>query len=197
MRKSREETARTRQRIVDTAAVEFRRGGIATTGVADVMAAAGLTQGGFYRHFESKDALVKESLTNSLEALLRTVEESMGRRKGYNAVTAAIEEYLSLKHRDSPACCPLVSLGSELARENRDVRGTATGGFNRLIDIIAQNLPSLSSAAARKEASVILSTMIGAMTVARLVSDADLSASVLTQAKKSLLERVRQKQAVS
>jgi len=59
MRKSREETAQTRQRIVDTAAVEFRSGGIATTGVADVMAAAGLTQGGFYRHFESKDALVK------------------------------------------------------------------------------------------------------------------------------------------
>ncbi len=197
MRKSREETAQTRQRIVDTAAVEFRSGGIATTGVADVMAAAGLTQGGFYRHFESKDALVKESLTNSLEERLRTVEESMGRRKGHNAVAAAIEDYLSLEHRDSPACCPFVSLGSELARENRDVRGTATGGFNKLIDTIAQNLPSLSSAAAKKEASVILSTMIGAMTVARLVSDADLSASVLTQAKKSLLERVRQKQAVS
>ena len=197
MRKSREETAQTRQRIVDTAAVEFRSGGIATTGVADVMAAAGLTQGGFYRHFESKDALVKESLTNSLEALLRAVEESMGRRKGHNAVAAAIEDYLSLEHRDSPACCPFVSLGSELARENRDVRGTATGGFNTLIDTIAQNLPSLSSAAAKKEASVILCTMIGAMTVARLVSDADLSASVLTQAKKSLLERVRQKQAVS
>lgn len=192
MRKSREETARTRQRILDTASVAFRRGGIAGTGVADIMVAAGLTQGGFYRHFDSKDALIKESLGNSFDALRSSIEDSMGDREGPRALVAAIKDYLSLDHRDSPACCPFVSLGSELARESRDVRDAATIGFASLVDLVARNLPGLSPAAARREASVILSTMIGAVTVARLVADKDLSAAVLMRARKSLLERVRQ-----
>jgi len=190
MRKSREETARTRQRILETAAVEFRRGGIAGTGVADVMVAAGLTQGGFYRHFASKGALVKESLANSFDALRASIEDSMRDRKGPAALAAAIEGYLSLDHRDSPACCPFVSLGSELARESHDVRDAATIGFTNLVELVARNLPSLSRGAARKEASVIVSTMIGALTVARLISDKDVSAAVLAQARKSLFERV-------
>lgn len=180
------------QRILDTASVAFRRGGIAGTGVADIMVAAGLTQGGFYRHFDSKDALIKESLGNSFDALRRLIEDWMGDREGPPALLAAIKDYLSLEHRDSPTCCPFVSLGSELARESRDVRDAATIGFASLVELVARNLPRLSPEAARREASVILSTMIGAMTVARLVADKDLSAAILMRARKILLERVRQ-----
>jgi TetR/AcrR family transcriptional repressor of nem operon len=191
MRKSREETEQTRRRIVETAGVEFRRGGIANTGVADVMTAVGLTPGGFYRHFDSKESLVKESLGNSFDALRASIQDSMGRRKGAAALVAAIEHYLSLEHRDSPACCPFVSLGGELARETQAVRDTAAVGFEKLVAVIAQNLPKLSPAAAKNEAAIIASTMIGAMTVARLIPDGPLSASVLMQVRKSLFERVR------
>ena len=190
MRKSREETAQTRQRIVETAALEFRRGGIVSTGVADVMAAAGLTQGGFYRHFESKDALVKESLGNALDSLTASIESSMAGRSGRAGILAAISDYLSEDHRDNPSC-PFVSLGSELARESESVREAATGGFRRLADVIARNLTGVSRTTAQKEALVILSTMIGAMTVARLVSDKDLWTAILAQARKSLFEQVR------
>ncbi len=140
MRKSREETARTRQRIVETAAREFRRGGIASTGVAEVMAAAGLTQGGFYRHFESKDALVRESLGSALDSLAASIESSIGGRSGRAAVLAVIDAYLSAQHRDSSSSCPFVALGSELARESGSVRDAATDGFRRLADVIARNL---------------------------------------------------------
>jgi TetR/AcrR family transcriptional regulator, transcriptional repressor for nem operon len=191
MRKSREEAAQTRQRIVETAALEFRRGGIVSTGVADVMAAAGLTQGGFYRHFESKDALVKESLANALDSLTASIEGSMANRPGRAGVLAAIEDYLSADHRDNPSSCPFVSFGSELARESQSVRDEATNGLSRLVNALARNLTGVSPASAKKESLVILSTMIGAMTVARLVSDKELSAALLTQAKKSLFELVR------
>lgn len=190
MRKSREEAAQTRQRIVETAAHEFRRGGIGSTGVADVMAAAGLTQGGFYRHFESKDALVKESLANALDSLTASIESSMARRSSRAGILAAISEYLSEDYRDNPLC-PFVALGSELARESEGVRDEATNGFSRLVDALARNLTGLSPASAKKESLVILSTMIGAMTIARLVSDKELSAALLTQVKKSLFEQVR------
>lgn len=190
MRKSREETAQTRQHIVETAALEFRRGGIVSTGVADVMAAAGLTQGGFYRHFESKDALVKESLANAVDSLTASIESSTAGRSSRAGILAAISDYLSEDHGDDPLC-PFVALGSELARESESVREAATQGFRRLADVIARNLTGVSPTTAQKEALVILSTMIGAMTVARLVSDKDLSTAILAQARKSLLEQVR------
>ena len=193
MKRSREEAAQTRQRIVETAALEFRRGGIVSTGVADVMAAAGLTQGGFYRHFESKDALVKESLGNALDSLTASIESSMARRSGRAGILAAIGEYLSEDYRDHPLC-PFVSLGSELARESQSVRDEATNGFSRLVNALARNLTGVSPASAKKESLVILSTMIGAMTIARLVSDKELSAALLAQVKKSLFEKIRANQ---
>lgn len=82
-------------------------------------------------------------------------------------------------------------LGSELARESRGVKDSATAGFIKLIESIAQKLTGRSPAAAKEEADVIVSTMIGAMTVARLITDSDLAVSVLTQARKSVLESVR------
>jgi TetR/AcrR family transcriptional repressor of nem operon len=192
MRKSKDETARTRRHIVDTAAVEFRRGGIAGTGVADIMGAAGLTQGGFYRHFDSKDALVQESLGSSMDALRATIEESMTGRSGRAGVLAAIDDYLSVEHRDSTSPCPFVSLGSELAREDSAVRDAATAGLRRLAELIARQLTGVSPGAAKNKALVIVSTMIGAMTVARLVPDRALSTLILAQARKSLAEQVRQ-----
>jgi TetR/AcrR family transcriptional repressor of nem operon len=94
MRKSREETAQTRQRIVETGAIELRRNGITGTGLADVMTAVGLTHGGFYRHFDSKDALVLECLGNALDSLRASIQTATARRPGRAGVLLAIDDYL-------------------------------------------------------------------------------------------------------
>jgi len=192
MRRSREETAQTRQRIVEAGAIEFRRNGVTATGLADVMAAAGLTHGGFYRHFDSKDALVKECLANALDSLRASIESTTATRPGRAGVLSAIDDYLSTAHRDSEACCPFVTLGSELARASRDVREAATAAFLKLADVIAGHLDGLPRPAAKKEALTLLSTMVGAMTMARLVSDSEVSATILARARKSLSQQVRE-----
>jgi TetR/AcrR family transcriptional repressor of nem operon len=189
MRKSRDETAQTRQRIVATGALEFRRNGIAGTGLAEVMAAAGLTHGGFYRHFDSKDALVKECLSNALDAFRAKIETAVAKRPGRAGVLLAIDGYLSAAHRDNEDCCPFVTLGSELARASHDIRAAATAILAELADFIAGHMDDLPRSAAKNEALVLLSTMIGAMSMARLVSDQKLSAAILTRTRKSLSEQ--------
>ena len=189
MRKSRDETAQTRQRIVTTGALEFRRNGIAGTGVAEVMAAAGLTHGGFYRHFDSKDALVKECLTSAFGSFRAKIETAVAKRPGRAGVLLAIDDYLSAAHRDNEDCCPFVTLGSELARASDDIRAAATVILAELAEFIAGHMDDLPRAAAKNEALVLLSTMIGAMSMARLVSDQKLSVAILTRTRKSLSQQ--------
>lgn len=195
MRKSREETAQTRRRIVETAAAELCRCGIAETGLADVMAAAGLTHGGFYRHFESKDALVKESIANAVDCFRNSVETAIAARPGRAGVQAAIENFLS--SLPEAVACPFVALGSELARGSEDVREAATAGFLKLADVIATHLNDVSPVAAKREAFVLLSMTFGAMNMARLVTDKKVSAAILAETRKSLSQRVRQGRARS
>ena len=178
MRKSREEAAQTRRRIVEAASCEFRKCGIVATGLNDLMKAAGLTHGGFYKHFASKDQLVAEATTAALDALL----EGMAAHPTINAAVAA---YLSTRHRDNPASgCPLAALGSELARSDKKAREAATAGFVRLVDILAGKA---GTADARQRALVAAATMIGAVTMAGVVTDPELSAEILREAEKSLM----------
>src|SRR3954466_4732429 len=101
MRKSKAEAAETRKRIVAVAAAEFRKNGIVATGLSDLMKAAGLTHGGFYKHFESKDQLIAEACAEAGRALVERV--SANTAKG-----SAVSSYLSVRHRDNPAAgCPL------------------------------------------------------------------------------------------
>ena len=193
MRKSREEAAQTRQRILETAAIEFRRTGISGTGLADLMGAAGLTSGGFYRHFDSKDDLVKESFAVAVNSVTAWIERFVKGRPGAAGILAAVEDYLSVSNRDSVACCPYVTLGSEVARGSVAVREAATSAFMKQIGVISAHLPGRSRAAAKKEALSLVFTMIGAMTVARMVSDRELSASILTQARKNIRQQLQEK----
>ncbi|MDR5763252.1 TetR family transcriptional regulator [Caballeronia sp. LZ035] len=184
MRKSREEAAQTRQRIVETASVEFRRKGIEGAGLSEIMAAAGLTHGGFYKHFESKEQIVEESIGLAVEGLIDEVKasEATGNEPG-----KVFSRYLSILHRDSPGeGCPFVALGSELARSTPQIRETATEGFVKLTDAMATHYAAGSSSAAKEKALVSLSTMIGALLMARLVTDPKLSAAILSEAKKAL-----------
>jgi TetR/AcrR family transcriptional repressor of nem operon len=179
MRKSREEAAQTRKRIVTAASEEFRKNGIVATGLNDLMRAAGLTHGGFYKHFESKDQLVAEACA---EAVKTAIVEGLGAATSEGAGAA----YLSTGHRDNPASgCPLSAIGSELARSDEKTRAAATAGFLKLVEIMAGK-SKLPRATARRRALVAVSTMIGALTMSRIVTDPELSAEILKEAEKSL-----------
>src|SRR5262249_28392543 len=102
MRKSRIEAAKTRERIVTAAAAEFRQHGIAGTGLADLMKAAGLTHGGFYRHFASKDQLVAEACSAAIATMTERMGSSASRKRGPKGLEAAVADYLSTEHRDKP-----------------------------------------------------------------------------------------------
>src|SRR3954451_20268126 len=120
MRKSREEAAQTRKRIVEAASCEFRKNGIVATGLNDLMKAAGLTHGGFYKHFESKDQLVAEACAEALDAMI-------GVMSAHPTIDDAVAAYLSTRHRDDPASgCPLAAIGSELSRTDKKTREAAT-----------------------------------------------------------------------
>jgi TetR/AcrR family transcriptional repressor of nem operon len=187
MRKSRQETAETRQRIVEAASNKFRLQGIGSTGLADFMGEAGLTHGGFYKHFASKEQVVQESMALAADSLLDTLESALAAQPAGRGVKAIIDRYLSTEHRDNVVGgCPFVALASELARGSEEVRDMTTASLTHLAELIAGQLPDMPPAAARKKAWVMLSTMIGAMSVARMVNDDALAASILRDARKSL-----------
>jgi TetR/AcrR family transcriptional regulator, transcriptional repressor for nem operon len=185
MKKSKIETAETRRRIVKAAAAEFRRNGIHATGLCELMAAAGLTHGGFYRHFDSKDQLIAEACAAGMEAELGGDAACPGPGKG--ALKEIAARYLSTAHRDNPSGgCLLAGLGSELARSGDKTRATATAGILKLADVIASDYSRTKPKTARARALVALSAMIGAITLSRIVTDPELSASILNHTKKHL-----------
>ena len=182
MRKSRAEAAQTRKRIVTAAAAEFRKNGIVETGLSDLMKAAGLTHGGFYKHFESKDQLVAEATAEAVEMIIVFVANAAS--KGLAAAS-----YLSTRHRDNPATgCPLAAIGSELGRRDEETRAVATDGFLKLVEIMAGQFGKLPPKEARRRALSAVSTMIGALTMSRVVNDPKLSAEILREAR-SVSER--------
>jgi len=187
MRKSKQEAARTRERIVTAAAARFRQHGIVATGLSDLMAAAGLTHGGFYRHFESKDQLVTEASAAALTALLDDLASVAAGKRGRTGLKAVATKYLSTEHRDHPdEGCPLAALGSELARANAKTRKAATAGFLRLVDIIASQFDQAQPAEAKKRGIVAAATMIGALTMSRIVTDEAISKALLRNTEEAL-----------
>lgn len=189
MRKSKVETAETRKKIIETAARLFQRDGIQATGLADIMAAAGLTHGGFYRHFDSKDQLVAEAFGAGFESLSGAVEAVTRNETGKCAIKAIVESYLAAKHRDDAgAGCPYASLGSELARADDATRAAASKGFVELVDAIVAHMPRKKPENARADALFIISAMTGALIMSRAVNDAKLSASILQAARERLTD---------
>ncbi len=180
MRKSREEAAQTRKRIVSAAAAEFRKNGIAESGLNDLMKGAGLTHGGFYKHFESKDQLVAEACAEAIDGLIA---------KMIAAGPDAAAIYLSKSHRDNPQSgCPLAAIGSELTRCEEKTRAIASEGILRLVEVAAGLFESKTPAAARRRALVAVATMIGALTMSRIVTDPKVSAEILKEAEKSITD---------
>jgi TetR/AcrR family transcriptional regulator, transcriptional repressor for nem operon len=185
MRKSRKEAAETRERIVKMAAREFNESGIQATGLAEIMAAAGLTHGGFYKHFSSKDQLVGEAVEKSMEG----IKASMEGPRANQSLGDTVGEYLSKRHRDdSEEACPLASLGSELRRAKNRTRRVASKAVEQIVSIIEAHLSGLSPKEARSLAHAIVAAMVGGMMLSRIVTDRKLSDSFLRDTRDYVLE---------
>jgi TetR/AcrR family transcriptional repressor of nem operon len=191
MRKSKEEAQKTRRRIVSAAAAEFRERGIFATGLNDLMQAASLTHGGFYRHFDSKEQLVTEAADEALDEIIKRIAEaaSRGRRRGRSGggLAAAVEEYLSLQHRDTRRDgCPIAAMGSELTRSGTKTREAVTAGFQKLVETLAREFEGIRPDQAKKRALAAAATLVGALTISRIVTDPALSQAILREAANSI-----------
>src|SRR5260370_11343855 len=186
MRKSRQEAAETRERIVHTAAHEFGQHGIAETGLADVMSAAGLTHGGFYKHFDSTDQFVAEAIEKSLDSMWLTMEKVKG---GDAALATIVKEYVSRTHRDNTQeVCPLAALGSELQRAEERTRDAASRGILRLIALLEKRLSRLPPKEAKSRAHAIVAAMVCSVFLSLIVSSPQLSDSILRHRRQLILE---------
>jgi TetR/AcrR family transcriptional regulator, transcriptional repressor for nem operon len=181
MKKSKVETAETRKRIIETAAAEFRQKGVQATRVADVMAAAGLTHGGFYRHFDSKEHLLTEACSTVMGNMETMATDAV--EGGKRAFEQYVATYLSREfHETYGKGCPFATMGSELAHADEPTRQTLTEGFETWIALIARQSPEEEASAARADAIFKLSAMVGAVTMARIVDDEAFAQEILSQA---------------
>jgi TetR/AcrR family transcriptional repressor of nem operon len=180
MRKSKLEAAETRRRIVEVAAQQFRSNGIQATGLNDVMSQAGLTHGGFYRHFHSKNQLVAEACEAGLSEIVDSFEVLASKSEGKEGFKSIVDNYVSSAHRDNAAGgCSLASLGSELARSDDATRKAATEGFNEMVAVLAREIEGQQRGAATSDAVFTLAAMVGAITLSRVISDEKTSDDVL------------------
>ena len=178
MRVSREQAAANRQRIVEAAARLFRECGFDGVGVDAIMKAAGLTHGGFYGHFDSKDDLAAEAVAR---ALARETDE-LG---GITDLDAFVQAYLSERHcADRGGGCALAALGADLAREGKGVRRALTEHVGARLKWL-EKLFRGPEASRRKRAIATLSGLVGALTLARAVDDPALSQDILAAAREA------------
>lgn len=188
MRRSREAAAETRRRIVKVAARQFRQHGIGGIAIADVMAKAGLTHGGFYKHFASKDVLAAEACAWALAATrseLATRAAAAAPGQGLEAIVAA---YLSMTHRDRhDRGCIMAALAAETARLGPLARDTVAEGYEALAALVATHLKEPSKPQTMQHARAIVSTMVGAMVISRNLADREAAERVLQAAREAVL----------
>jgi TetR/AcrR family transcriptional regulator, transcriptional repressor for nem operon len=173
-----EQKARTREQIVAAASQAFREEGIAEVSIPALMARLGLTHGGFYAHFPSKEALVAEACARPLESRSRELATLPPDGAALRAVIAA---YISAQRRDNPAdSCPLPAVSGEMARAAPAVRHTFTEAMKGYLDRIAALLPAEVAARGEDQELALVATMVGAVLLARAVDDPDLSDRIVT-----------------
>jgi len=182
MKVSRERCAENRQRILDVAGKLFREKGFDGIGVADIMKGAGLTHGGFYGHFASKDDLIAEACARAMSGSVNSWAQIVEQRHD-DAAAAIVDGYLSTKHRDRPGTgCLFAALGPDVARQGKPIRRVFTEGVRARLEILAGAVAGRSRAARRRKALATMSGLVGAMILARAVDDPSLSEEILAAA---------------
>ncbi|HET8908180.1 MAG TPA: TetR family transcriptional regulator [Ktedonobacterales bacterium] len=193
MRRSKEAKQQTHARIVEAAARRFRADGIAGVAITDLMGEAGLTHGGFYAHFDNKDALVSEACGAGLAQSRGRMLESVRKAPAERRVAAFVARYLTIAHRDHPeAGCMMPTLSAEVARSAPAVRAAYTQAIKDYRDELASLLTAadgsdgsaesgdaVASDEASDQALVLLAGLAGTMLLARAIDDPDLSERML------------------
>lgn len=179
--------ALTHERILDTAARAIRRAGFQGVGVADIMKEAGLTHGGFYAHFASRDALLAEALAHAGQQSAERIAKGNATReaRGASPFRALIEGYLSERHLSGTENgCAVAALASEMPRQSPDVRAAAAQRVRSLVALVERSLPT---GAAPGSAAAIASQMVGALQLARALGDNAEGKALLAANRKALL----------
>ena len=173
---------KTRSLIVEKTAVRIRSAGLAGVGVASIMAEAGLTHGGFYAHFKSRDALLAGAVERLFDVAVSAIDR-IEDKHGQAALDRYLDFYLSPRHRDDIAGgCPVPVLSAEVQRAAPEVKAAFDGGLNRLADRLGKLMPR----GGRKAALALLGEMAGVLNLSRAVSDAKASSELLAEKRKAL-----------
>ncbi len=178
----------THDRIVDAAARAIRRSGYDGTGVADIMKDAGLTHGGFYAHFPSREAMLSEAADRAGSEGLAMMERIAASSPPQQALPAMMRVYLSKEHIERiETGCATAALGSEMPRQAPEVRRAATRRIKEMIDLVARQSPEWGQPGAHEHALVTVATMVGTLVLARAVDDRKLSEAIVKAALKHLI----------
>ncbi|WP_183695551.1 TetR/AcrR family transcriptional regulator [Rhizobium leguminosarum] len=181
MRVSRAQAEANRETVIDVASRLFREHGFDGIGLKDLMKGAGLTQGGFYKQFESKDDLVALASGRAMESAVR--RWSRVAAGSPDPLEAVVDLYLSPGHREEKGDgCPLAALGSDAARLSEEVRAPFQNGIEAHLQILDELIPTSDGAKPHDKAMVILSLMVGAVTISRIMTDQRMSERVLETA---------------
>jgi AcrR family transcriptional regulator len=180
----------TRERILRAAARAIRKHGYGGVGVAEVMKEAGLTHGGFYAHFASRDELLARAAEQAGAESIESLSRAIARAKPGEELLALVDWYLADQHVEAPEQglgCAIAAAGSEVPRQHEEVRRAVGRRIKDLIGFIERQHPRWGKSAAHEKAMGILATLVGALMLARAVSDARLSKAI----RKSARELVR------
>src|SRR6195256_1854346 len=191
---SKTQKARTHKRIVAIASKRFREKGLAGFGIAELMKEAGLTVGGFYKHFDSRDDLVAEAVHSAFGGWKRRVDAAKSGGLSVS-LTKLIDDYLNEAHRDNPGTgCAFSALAPEIARSDKRTRSLTSEQVRNDIELIAALRPGKDKRTARSRAILTFSALVGAIALARAVSDEALSREILNTVAKLLKDSAQERQ---
>ncbi len=181
MRVSRVQAEANREAVINVASRLFREHGFDGIGLKDLMKGAGLTQGGFYKQFESKDDLAALASRRAMESATR--RWSSVAASSSDPLQAVVDLYLSAGHRgETGDGCPLVALGSDAARQSPEVRTPFQDGIKAHLQVLEELMPNEGEPNVAEKAMVVLSLMVGAVTLSRIVTDEAISDRLLEAA---------------
>jgi TetR/AcrR family transcriptional repressor of nem operon len=190
MRYSREHKLETHARIVKRASVRLREKGAHGIGVADLMKDAGLTHGGFYAHFDSREALVIEAFAYAMDRSTERWRKLGELTPPEKRLAAIVDSYLTATHRDDPGHgCAVPTLGAEIARESPKTRKAFAAKLEQMVDMIAEQIAGLPRKTARKQAEAALATMMGTLVLARIAGNGEFSDEILAAGREAVLDR--------
>jgi TetR/AcrR family transcriptional repressor of nem operon len=189
MRVSKQKAAENREQIVAAAARLFRENGIAATGVDAISQRAGLTHGGLYSQFGSKDAVAAAAILLASRNSARKLRPPAERQLAEQGLRGVVTQYLSTSHRDERGRgCVLAALGTDIPRQPRAVRQAFTVAVKGAFDLMAGWMPDGAAAGRQHKAIAAFSAMVGALILARAVSDEALSHQILSVSAKSVID---------